>query len=141
MAPYCVLPGFVLLIYHLEVSFVIVFRATSIRDCHQLTSNDPHYSRRKEISNLRLRKPKSSHTITQFFLFLRLRNQYSYSLRAGGSGFRIPLGGEISRTLPNQPWGPNSLLYNGYGLSFPGVRRPRRGVNHPPHLAPRLKKE
>ena len=25
--------------------------------------------------------------------------------------------------------------------SFPGVKRSRRGVNHPPHLAPRLKKE
>jgi len=25
--------------------------------------------------------------------------------------------------------------------SFPGVKRPRRGVDHPPHLAPRLKKE
>ena len=25
--------------------------------------------------------------------------------------------------------------------SFPGVKRPGRGVNHPPQLAPRLKKE
>jgi hypothetical protein len=25
--------------------------------------------------------------------------------------------------------------------SFPGVKQPRRGVDHPPHLAPRLKKE
>jgi len=25
--------------------------------------------------------------------------------------------------------------------SFPGLKRPRRGVDHPPHLAPRLKKE
>jgi len=25
--------------------------------------------------------------------------------------------------------------------SFPGVKRPGRGVDHPPHLAPRLKKE
>jgi len=24
--------------------------------------------------------------------------------------------------------------------SFPGVKRPGRGVDHPPHLAPRLKK-
>ena len=24
---------------------------------------------------------------------------------------------------------------------FPGVKRPERGVNHPPHLAPRLKKK
>jgi hypothetical protein len=25
--------------------------------------------------------------------------------------------------------------------SFPGVKRPERGVGHPPHVAPRLKKE
>ena len=25
--------------------------------------------------------------------------------------------------------------------SFPGVKRPGRGVDHPPHLAPRLKEE
>ena len=25
--------------------------------------------------------------------------------------------------------------------SFPGVKRPKRGVDHPPHLAPRFKKE
>jgi len=25
--------------------------------------------------------------------------------------------------------------------SFPGLKRPERGVDHPPHLAPRLKNE
>jgi len=25
--------------------------------------------------------------------------------------------------------------------SFPGVKRPGRGVHHPPHLVPRLRKE
>jgi hypothetical protein len=34
-----------------------------------------------------------------------------------------------------------SLLWNGYRVSFPGVKRPGRGVDNPPHLAPRLKKE
>ena len=29
------------------------------------------------------------------------------------------------------PWGPLSLLYNGY-RSFPGVKRPGPGVDHPP---------
>jgi hypothetical protein len=29
------------------------------------------------------------------------------------------------------PWGPHSLLYYGYRFSFPGVKRPGRGVNHP----------
>jgi len=25
--------------------------------------------------------------------------------------------------------------------SFPGIKRPGRGIDHPPHLAPRIKKE
>ena len=29
-------------------------------------------------------------------------------------------GGEIFRTRPNRPWGPPSLLQNGYRVSFPG---------------------
>jgi hypothetical protein len=32
-------------------------------------------------------------------------------LRAGRSGNRIPVGSEILRTCPDQPWGPPSLLY------------------------------
>ena len=35
-------------------------------------------------------------------------------------------------SLPYQPLGLPSLLYNGHCVSFPGVKRPRRGVNHPP---------
>jgi hypothetical protein len=49
--------------------------------------------------------------------------------------------GDIFRTRPDRPRGPPSLLYNGYRVSFPGVKRLGRGVDHPPHLAPRLKKE
>jgi hypothetical protein len=37
----------------------------------------------------------------------------------------------IFRTYPDRPWSPHSLLYNGYRVSFPGVKRPGRGVNHP----------
>ena len=36
--------------------------------------------------------------------------------------------------------GPPSLLYYGYRV-FPGVKRPGNGVDHPLHLAPKLKKE
>ena len=46
-------------------------------------------------------------------------SRYSDSLRAGRPGDRIPVGGEIFRTRPDRPWGPPSLLYNGYRL-FPG---------------------
>jgi hypothetical protein len=41
---------------------------------------------------------------------------------------------------PRYIWGPLSLLFNGYHVSFPEVKRPGRGVDHP-HLAARLKKE
>jgi hypothetical protein len=42
-----------------------------------------------------------------------------------------PGGGEIFRTRPDRPCGLPSLLYNGTG-SFPGVKRPGLGVDHPP---------
>jgi hypothetical protein len=49
--------------------------------------------------------------------------------------------GEIFETRPGRPWGPSRFLYNAYRVSVPGVERLGRGVDHPPHLAPRLKKE
>jgi len=43
---------------------------------------------------------------------------------------------------PSRPaLGPPSPPFNGYRVSFPGVKRPGRDVDHPPYLAPRLKKE
>jgi hypothetical protein len=50
-----------------------------------------------------------------------------------------PGGGEIFRSRPDRPWGPPSLLYNGYWVSFPGVKRPGRGVAHPPSSSARVK--
>ena len=57
---------------------------------------------------------------------------------ATGYGFYAPgiesrgWGCEIFQTRPDQPWGPPSLLYNANWLSFPEVKRPGRGVDHPP---------
>jgi hypothetical protein len=34
-----------------------------------------------------------------------------------------------------------TIQYNGYQVSLPGLNRLGRGVYHPPHLAPTLKKE
>ena len=59
-----------------------------------------------------------------------------WTVRASNSG-----GGDIFHARPDRPWGPPSLLYDGYLVSFPAVKRPGRGVDHPPHLVPRLKKE
>ena len=50
-----------------------------------------------------------------------------------------PGGGEIFPTHPDGPWGPPSLLYNGYWVSFPGIKRPGRGVNHPPPSSAEVK--
>jgi hypothetical protein len=62
--------------------------------------------------------------------------------RYGLDGTRIEFrGGEAFCSQPDRSQTTCSLLYNGYRVSFPGVKRPRSGANHPPHLAPRLKKE
>ena len=38
-----------------------------------------------------------------------------------------------------RPWGAPSLLYNGYWVSFPGVKRPGRRVDHPPSSSAEVK--
>jgi hypothetical protein len=50
-----------------------------------------------------------------------------------------PGGAEIFRTRPDRPWGPPNLLYNGYRVSFPGVKRQGRGVDHPPPSSAEVK--
>jgi hypothetical protein len=40
-----------------------------------------------------------------------------------------PGGGEFFHTIPDRPWGPPRLLYNGYRV-FHGGKRPGRGVVH-----------
>jgi hypothetical protein len=71
---------------------------------------------------------------------LGYHSRYSDSLRTWRSGYRIPVGGQIFRTLPAQPWGPPSPCTVHTG-SFPRLKRPKRVVDHPPHLIPRLRKE
>ena len=59
--------------------------------------------------------------------------------RAGRYGDRIPVrGARFSAPLQS---GPPSLLYKGYVISIPGIKRSVRGVDHPVLLAPRLKRE
>jgi len=61
-----------------------------------------------------------------------------HSLRAGRSGDRIPVGGEIFPHVLADPGAhPASYTYNKYRVSFPGVKRPGRGVDHPTPLVPR----
>ena len=59
-------------------------------------------------------------------------SRYSDSLRAGRSGDRISVESRFSATVQTGPGGPPSFLYNRYRVSFPGFKRPWRGVNHSP---------
>jgi hypothetical protein len=59
---------------------------------------------------------------------------------AGRSGDRIPVGARFSAPVQTGP-GAHPVSYTMGTGSFPEVKRPGRGVDDPPHLAPRLKKE
>jgi len=63
----------------------------------------------------------------------------THSLRVGLSRDRIAVRGKIFDTRPDLPWGPPSLLYNGYRVSFPGVKRSERVVDHPPPFSAEVK--
>jgi hypothetical protein len=60
-------------------------------------------------------------------------------LRVGRSGNRIPVEVRFSAPVQTGPGAHPASYTMGTG-SFPGVKRSGRGVDHPPHLAPRLKK-
>ena len=62
------------------------------------------------------------------------------TLWAGRSGDRIPVGARFSVLVQTVAAAHPASCTVGTG-SFPGVKRPGHGVDHPPHLAPRLKKE
>ena len=47
--------------------------------------------------------------------------------------------GEVLRTSPDRSWDPHLLLYNEYWVSFPGVKRLKSGVNHPPQSSAEVK--
>ena len=58
-----------------------------------------------------------------------------------GLGIESRWGGEIIRIRPDRPWGPPSLLYDGYRV-FPGGQIGRGvALTTHPHLVPRLKEE
>jgi hypothetical protein len=51
-----------------------------------------------------------------------------------------PVAARFSTPVQAGP-GANPASYTMGTGSFPGVKQPRREVDHPPHLAPKLKKE
>ena len=100
-------------------------------EVHEISSR-----RRKTCSLIRLRciqshapkRPDSSVSIAT-------------ELRAGRSGDRIPMRGEIFRTCPDRPWGPTSLMYSGYRVFPGGKERPRRDADPSPPSSAVVKKE
>jgi len=74
------------------------------------------------------------------FIGQRSLIRYSYLLRAGRFGDRIPVGTRFSAPVQTSTE-THPASYTMDTGSFPGVKRAGRGVDHPPHLAPRLKKE
>ena len=68
----------------------------------------------------------------------RQLSRYSHSLRAGRSGDRIPVGARFSATVQTGPEAHPASYTLGTG-SFPGVKRPGRGVDHPPTSSAEVK--
>jgi hypothetical protein len=59
------------------------------------------------------------------------RSQYSDSLRAGRSGDSIPVGKNLFSSPVQTDRGAHPASYTMGTGSFPGVKRPRRGFDHP----------
>jgi hypothetical protein len=72
--------------------------------------------------------------ILKFISFVDIRGAYSsVSIWTGygpdGPGIASRWGDEIFRTCPDRPWGPPSLLYNGYWVFSGGKERPGRDAD------------
>jgi hypothetical protein len=68
-----------------------------------------------------------------FLCFLPIQSAVGIATRYGldGPGIKYRWGNNHFRTRPDMPWGPPSLLYNGYHFFFPGVKRSGRGFDNP----------
>jgi len=75
-------------------------------------------------------------------IFFYLHSAVGIATRYGMDGPGLnPSWGEIFRTSPDRSWGPPSLLYYRYWVSFLGLKRPERGVQHPPHSSVEVKEK
>ena len=76
----------------------------------------------------------------QHHIWMVQLSRYSDSLRAGRSGDRIPVGASFSAPV-HTDLGTNPASYVMGTGSFPGVKRPKRDVEHPTQPSAEVKKE
>jgi len=69
--------------------------------------------------------------IENFRMLSLVLSRYSYSLRARRSGDRVPMGARFSAPVQTSSKAHPASYTMGTG-SFPVVKRPGRGVDHPP---------
>jgi hypothetical protein len=83
-------------------------------------------------ASYRYKRQNGLNFIYQFPFLVRDRHRHTGATCV--SRFEPRWGKEIpsSPSRPDRSCGPPSLLYNGYWSSFLGVKRPKRGVDHPP---------
>jgi len=96
------------------------------------------------VSWILLKRDRHTHTYCIFYVWYKY-----FTLRTAQSVRRLPTGwtvresnpgeGEIFRICPDRPWGPPSLLYNGYRV-FPGDNlRPGRDADPSPPSSTEVK--
>ena len=95
-------------------------------------------------SRLKLNTNDSSSVLIYFMFYIK-HGARTFNIliccRLYGTRFKSCGANQFSlhHTHPDQSWGPPNLLYNGYSGSFLAAKLPGHGVEHPPHLAPRLR--
>ena len=120
--------------FHFQVGLKSRYILWTFRNQVTFDKTNPIYRQRSRCIdiNIHINVDAASYMIYK----LKTKRHTGWTVRGSNPGR-----GEIFRTSPDRPWGPPRLLYNGYWVSFSGVKRPGRGVDHPPHIALRLKKE
>jgi hypothetical protein len=70
-------------------------------------------------------------------------SRHKHWLRAGRSGVRILVGSKRCFSSPKvqRPWGPPSLLLNGYQRSFSEIQQPEHEVSHSPLATAEIRNE
>jgi hypothetical protein len=90
---------------------------------------------RRHLDNMTLQKEElpETHNTTRCILNNSQKKSWSYSdsLRAGRSGDRIPVGTRFTAPIQTSSEAHPASCTMGAG-SFPGVKRPGRGADHPP---------